>query len=49
MKALGMWRLEMPRPGELRWISHAGLAYTAYPEPGSDLSVCPIRATKGPA
>jgi len=33
MKGFGTWRLEMPRPGELRWISPAGLAYTASPEP----------------
>lgn len=33
MKGLGTWRLEMPRPGELRWISPAGLIYTTASEP----------------
>ena len=33
MKGLGTWRLEMPRPGELRWISPAGLIYTTSSEP----------------
>jgi len=37
MKGFGTWRLEMSRPGELRWISPAGLAYTASPGTAGDL------------
>ena len=33
MKTLTRWRLGQPRPGELVWVTPAGLAYTRWPEP----------------
>ena len=33
MKGCGLWRLEQPRPGVLRWTTPAGLTYMSSPEP----------------